>query len=334
MNVAIVGCGWIAHSHAGVLKEMPDISLVAFADAVLDRAEEFVKEYGCEGSHAYTSLEDMLENEEIDVLHICSLHHQHILMAMAALKRRIHVFMEKPPALNMEQLHQLDEVRDRGVIGVCFQNRYEDSVKEIARILSEEAGKILGARAIVTWKRGAEYYLGSGWRGKKETEGGGVLINQTIHALDLLQYFLGMPETVEGTIMNHHLKGVIEVEDTAEAYLTYPDKMACFYATTGFCEDSPMLIELVCENMNIRMETPKVMITDKSGNVRVLDFSADESRVERGYLGNGHAECIKDYYDCLKTGRKFPITIEEAAKTLRLMCAIYESAEKREVILL
>lgn len=334
MNVAIVGCGGIARVHASTLNQLPGIFLVAFADIKSDRAESFVKQYGSEGSKAYTSFEEMLEAEQIDVLHICVPHYLHVPMAVAALKKNINVFMEKPPALNMEQLHQLDEVKDNAMLGVCFQNRYNQSVKEVCRLLSEEAGKILGARAFVTWGRDASYYVDSGWRGSLTTEGGGVLINQTIHTLDLLRYFLGMPEQIEGTVINHHLKGVIEVEDTAEAYFTYPDKMACFYATTGFCTNSPVFVELVCENMTIRMEETKLTIAYENGEKEEKDFTVSGNHIGKGYWGNGHAACIKDYYDCLKEGRKFPITIDDAGETLRLMRGIYESAEKREVVTL
>ena len=109
------------------------------------------------------------------------------------------------------------------------------------------------------------YYPESGWRGSLKTEGGGVLINQSIHTLDLLVQFLGKPTHAEATMSNHHLGGVIEVEDTMEAYLRFGEATALFYATTAHCADSPVLVELVCENATLRMEEQEVSLSWKDG---------------------------------------------------------------------
>lgn len=335
MNSAIVGCGGIAHVHADALRQMDGVNLCAFADIKPERAEEFVTQFGNENSHAYQSFEEMLEKEQIDVLHICTPHYLHVPMAIAALEKGINVFMEKPPALSMDQLSELDRVKGNAALGVCFQNRYNASVRQVKSLLdSGEAGKVLGARAFVTWHREAPYYTESGWRGSIATEGGGVLINQSIHTLDLLKHFLGMPEKIEGTVINHHLKGVIEVEDTAEAYLLYPDKVALFYATTAFCTDSPVMVELVCEKMTIRMEETKLTITEKGKPSKEMDFSVPANSVGKAYWGNGHMACIADYYDCLRNNRRFPVTIESAGETLRLMRGIYESYNRKAPVVL
>ena len=84
-------------------------------------------------------------------------------------------------------------------------------------------GKVVGGRAFVTWRRDETYYAGSPWKGNLATEGGGALINQSIHTLDLLLRYLGLPEQVEASCSNHHLKGIIEVEDTVEAWMAFGD---------------------------------------------------------------------------------------------------------------
>ena len=98
-------------------------------------------------------------------------------------------------------------------------NPCTQAVKQL--LLSGKAGSVLGVRGFVTWSRGKDYYRNSGWRGSLAREGGGVLINQSVHTLDLMTYFAGKPEEVEASMQNHHLKGVIEVEDTMEAYIRY-----------------------------------------------------------------------------------------------------------------
>ena len=179
MKAAIVGCGNIAAVHAKSISLLEGVELAAAADIRRDRAEKYEREYGC---HAYDSLESMLEAERPDVLHICTPHYLHVPMAQYALQRGIHVFCEKPPVISEEQLSCLEKAvaEGPGRAGFCFQNRYNPSILYVKELLaSGKAGKIKGARGIVTWHRDAAYYTQSGWRGKLETEGGGALINQS-----------------------------------------------------------------------------------------------------------------------------------------------------------
>ena len=274
----------------------------------------------------------MIEKEKIDILHICTPNYLLVPMAIYAAKHNINVFMEKPPAVSREQFLQLKSVKDQVQIGVCFQNRYNKSVQYIREILQNgKAGKIIGARAFITWNRGEKYYTQSGWRGNFKTEGGGLLINQAIHTLDLLIYFLGNPLAVEGNIIKHHLKNIIEVEDTAEAYIQFKYVTASFYGTNAFCTNSPVLFELVCENMAIRMEETEVTCIFEDKTEERLSFK-QEQLVGKNYWGNGHAPCINDYYDCLENNKHFLIDIDEAYKALQLTLGIYESSKTKNVI--
>ena len=247
MKAVIVGCGNIGAVHAESIRRLEGASLCAAADIRPERAASYAEKYGC---RAYASLEEMLEKERPDVLHICTPHYLHVPMTAYALQRGIHVFCEKPPVISEEQLDALTRAAAEGPgrAGFCFQNRYNPGVLFIRELLaSGRLGKVKGARGIVTWNRGEAYYTQSGWRGRLETEGGGALINQSIHTMDLLGVFLGKPVSVEAQTANHHLPGVIEVEDMMEAYIRYADAAACFYATTAYTEDAPPLIELSCE---------------------------------------------------------------------------------------
>ncbi len=324
-----MGCGGIAAVHGAVLSQNPDTKAVAYADIKKERAQAFAEQYG---GNAYGSLSEMLANEEIDVLHICTPHYLHVPMALEALKKGIHVLMEKPPAISHEQLKELEQAAAGKRVGVCFQNRYNKDVQKAQELIrSGKAGKILGARAVVTWHRDAPYYTQSGWRGTWATEGGGVLINQSIHTLDMLRYFLGEPTAVEAHVCNHHLKDVIEVEDTAEAYIAFGDVTALFYATTAYCTDSPVMVEILCENMTLRMEDGRLTCTAKGGKAEVFTFETDNC-LGKSYWGYGHQELIGDYYRCLLEGRPFPVPASDAANTLRLMLGIYDSSKKGEPV--
>ena len=331
MRAAIVGCGVIADVHAKCLQQMKNCSIVAFADMKKERAEGFAERFG---GNVYTDYKEMLKQEKPDVLHICTPHYLHVPMAIAGLEAGVNVFMEKPPVISWEQLKELKAAaaRAKGKLGFCFQNRYNLCVLKAKELIeSGEAGKILGARGLVTWHRDASYYTGSGWRGSLETEGGGVLINQSIHTLDLLHYILGKPLTAEASMSNHHLKGVIEVEDTMEAYVQFEQGTASFYATTAYCADVPPLIEIACENMRIRMEDPGLTIYHKDGRIEVPDL-CKVPVLGKSYYGSGHKSCIGDFYDCVETGRHFPQELVDMEDSIRLMLAVYESARKGRVV--
>lgn len=336
MKTAIVGCGAIAKMHASVLGEMPNVEIVGFADCKIDRAEEYKRQYGQESTGVYASLEEMLDAEHVDVLHICTPHYLHTPMAIYALDKGVHVFTEKPPAISREQFAQLKKAAEKGTarLGICFQNRYNESTKAMEDLLaSGKGGKVIGARAFVSWMRTKEYYTESGWRGKWETEGGGCLINQSVHTLDLLNRFMGESAVeTQANMMNYHLNDVIEVEDTVSAYIRYPHATACFYATTAYEENRPIMIDIECENMSLRLEGSYVTCIYKDGRREELSFYNGYT-IGKDYWGTGHKACIGDFYHCLETGKKFPIEVEDVESTFQLMMDIYQSAREGRIVL-
>ena len=157
----------------------------------------------------------------------------------------------------------------------------------------------------MTWRRDEDYYMGSPWKGSLATEGGGVLINQSIHTLDLLLRYLGMPEQVEATCTNHHLKGVIEVEDTGGTWMAFEDgKRACFYASNGYATDAPILLELQGEKGRITVNGSEVTLWTTEDGAEHFSYET-QNGIGKGYWGCGHQECIRDFYRCLEGGRRF-----------------------------
>ena len=338
MKAAIVGCGCIASVHAQSIVKLEKAELVGFADIRKERAKEFAARYG---GRAYGSLEEMVACERPDVIHICTPHYLHVPMAVYGLSQGANVFMEKPPAISKEQWEQLCRAAEdsQGRIGFCFQNRYNPSVQMARKLItSGKAGQIKGGRGLVTWSRSREYYEDSDWRGRIRTEGGGALINQSIHTLDLLGYLLGKPHYADARMANHHLAGVIEVEDTVEAYINYEKANASFYATTAYCDDAPPIIEIVCEDMTLRIEEPDLTLRYKDGRIErptLEQFGLEsDAPIGKSYWGKGHAACIGDFYECLENGTRFHQDLEGVADTLQLMLAVYESAKIREGVFL
>jgi predicted dehydrogenase len=327
LKAALVGCGAIAPVHAGILHSLPGVQLCACADTRLERAQALAEAHGMA---AYNSLEALLDSESIDVLHILTPHALHLPMAEAAVARGIAIFTEKPPVITREQWARLQALAARVSVGICFQNRY-NAATEAARALlqSGEAGRVLGARGIVTWRRDAAYYSQSGWRGTRALEGGGVLINQSIHTLDLLVHLLGAPEGVQVSMHNRHLSGVIEVEDTLEAYWRWGDAPGVFYATTAYGVDAPVMLEIACERATLRIEGgARYTIYWADGRETREDFAMD-GVLGKNYWGNGHEPCIRDFYRCLQAGESFPIGVADVADTMELVLMLYEMGDKK-----
>lgn len=324
IRVGLAGCGAIARVHAAVLRSLPGVQLCACCDIVREKAEDLARADGCAVYENYT---DMLDQEKPDAVHLCLPHYLHVPMAEAAAERGIAVFTEKPPAIDRQQWERLRKAAGKVPVGVCFQNRYNMNVQAAkARIADGTYGALTGARAFVTWRRDAAYYRDSAWRGRRETEGGGALINQAIHTLDLLVWIMGAPETVKGTLRNHHLAGQTEVEDTAELFMRLGGKPALLYASNAYATDAPVLIEFQMEKAALRLEGNTLDIITPDGTEH-LTFPVPET-LGKGYWGNGHLPCIRDFYRSLEEKRPYQNDVASVADTTEAMLQIYESERR------
>ncbi len=320
LQIGIVGCGGIAQVHARVLTSLPEVRLAACADIRPERAEKMGAQYGC---RAYASMEDMLEGEKLDAVHLCTPHYLHTPMALECARRGLAVFMEKPPAISQAQWAQLAALDGAVPVGVCFQNRFNPNYADAKALIgTEEIGALKGARAFVTWDRDAAYYLDSGWRGAWATEGGGALINQAIHTLDQLLEVMGRPDGVYCTMAQHRHGGVIEVEDTVEARLIFGQNTALFYATTAYAADAPVLLEFLCEKAVLRLEDGELEIRYNDGRRERRAYPQVET-LGKGYWGNGHLPCIQAFYDHVRTGKPYPNTLKSAENTVQVMLEMY-----------
>lgn len=325
-RIGIVGCGSIANTHAWAIGRQNDAKLVAFADIKPERASMFSQKYTDNKALVFDNLSQMLKDADLDVLHICTPHYLHVPMAIEALKAGVSVFCEKPPAINMEQFEQLHEVVSvtKAKLGFCFQNRYNKTV-EVAdeTVKSGKLGKILGARAFVTWRRDEGYYE-TDWKGKLSTEGGGALMNQSVHTLDLILRYMGEPVEVKASLTNHHLPSDIEVEDTVEAWMRFNDgERACFYASTGYATDAPVVLELTCEKGTVGIGDGYVIVR-KEGCVPECIAVEEAVGMGKSYWGTGHAACINDFYRSLDSEERFQNDLEGVRNTMKTMMKIYD----------
>ncbi|HBQ63547.1 MAG TPA: gfo/Idh/MocA family oxidoreductase [Clostridiales bacterium] len=333
-SAGIVGCGNISSAHGGFLAGWDGAELRAVCDIDPERLEQATKKFGCRG---YLDFQTMLTQEDMDIVHICTPHYLHASMAVEAMRSGRHVFCEKPMATTTEDalkmIHASEETGKK--LGICFQNRYNpESLRMKEMVDSGCYGKIEGIRAFVTWNREALYYQESNWRGTWEREGGGVLINQAIHTLDLVQWLAGKPERLRADVFTSTLSGVIEVEDSAAIYFESANgSKNIIYATNSFVMDSPIILEMVMEQATARIEEG-LRVLDRSGEV-LETYAREEDPQRQGikyYWGNSHGRIIQDFYRCIEEEIPFPVDGKAGMEALRIVEASYRSSRARDFI--
>lgn len=219
LKVGIVGCGNIFTMHATSCTHLPNAKLVGVCDIKKDRADKASKKYGVQ---AYYDYKELIDKEKIDLVHICVPHYLHPIISKYALERGVHVLCEKPMSIKYEDaLENVRIAEQNGVkYGIIFQCRFNDTAKLVKEnIVSGKLGKVLSARVVLTWCKPDEYYSLSDWKGTWDKEGGGVIIDQAIHSLDLANWFIDdEPVCVQAHLSNRGHE-IMEVDDTGEGFI-------------------------------------------------------------------------------------------------------------------
>ncbi|MGI6715705.1 MAG: Gfo/Idh/MocA family protein [Eubacteriales bacterium] len=337
-RAGIVGCGNIFPMHAVSVTKCENAKLVAVCDIKEDRAIRCAKEFNC---NYYTDYKEMIEKENLDVIHICLPHYLHPIVAIYAMEHGVNVLTEKPMSITLEDAKAMIDTANRTgkFLNCIFQNHYNAGTVLVKELYDKgELGKINSARCQVTWNRSDEYYSSSDWKGTWDKEGGGVIIDQAIHTLDMLRYIIN--EDIDYVDANISKRGhaKIDVEDSAEGVIKYKSGLlTAFYAINYYSWDAPVEIEIDCENALVRMSADTSVVKFKDGRTVIAERNPNENfdyGNVKSYWGVNHVKQIKNYYHCLETGEKPFIPIEEAYKTQEMVCAIYQSGkEGRKVYL-
>ncbi len=214
LKTGIAGCGKVAHLHAKALVNLEQSEFLAVASRSETNRNDFASKYKVK---AYVNVEDMVKTEKLDLLIVCTPHPAHKEPAITAMESGAHVLVEKPLASCLADCDEMIRTSRRTgkILGVVSQRRFYESCKRIKKAMDD--GKIgrpvLSIVYMLSWRDQA-YYRSDPWRGKWDGEGGGILVNQAPHQLDLLQWYMGEPAELFGiwTNLNHPY---IEVEDTA-----------------------------------------------------------------------------------------------------------------------
>lgn len=335
LRVGIVGCGNIFTMHATSAHHLKNSTIVGVCDIKPDRADRAAKKYNCK---AYYDYKELISKDNIDVVHICVPHYLHPIISRYAIEQGVHVLCEKPMSIKYEDaIANVKLAEEKGVkYGIIFQCRYNDSAKLVKENLDNgKLGKIISARVVLTWSKPDEYYSLSDWKGTWDKEGGGVVIDQAIHSIDLANWFINDEvESVQAQLSNRGHE-IMEVDDSAEGFIKYKNGATLgFWAMNNYGCDDPIEIRLCCENGRVVMDYDNAEIVLNDGTRITAKTSIDpDVNYEGGkdYWGFQHIREIADFYDAVENDREPTISGREALKIQKLICEIYGENNKNFV---
>lgn len=328
-GIGLIGCGRIAPNHARNIVELENAELKAVCDIIPEKAQKFNKEYGGE---VYTDYRRVLDRKEIDIVAIATPSGMHAGIGIEAAEAGKHVIVEKPMALSLYDADRLIEACRRNAVylGVCHQNRYNLVVQKLRRALEEgRFGKLTHGVASIRWFRNQAYFEQDDWHGTWAQDGG-VLMNQSIHNIDLLLWMMGQPESVFAKIATQQHR--IEVEDLGLGIVNFNN------GAYGMIEASSSIYpKNLEETLNIFGETGTVILGGTSINKietwRFTDAGDDEAEVIKNVgesppniYGFGHRILYQRFLKAIETGSSFDIPGEEGRKGLELILGMYHSS--------
>ena len=329
MKLAIIGMGIMGCRYAKMISEgyVKNIEITAVT-RISEERKEALKEIFDGGALIFQTADELFDaieekKVEVDSVLIVTPHLSHADLAVKAMKLGVHVLCDKPAGSYSRQARQMKEEANAHkelYFGMMFNQRMNPKYQKIREIVQGgKYGKMIRVSWTITdWYRPDGYYAAGAWRGTWDGEGGGILLNQCPHNLDLLQWICGMPLEVQA-FCNEGKYHDISVEDEVTAYFTFENgATGIFFATNSYGVNSSPEFELIFENGIMRYQDGKLKLNDK---VIEKDIKGD---VERSYWGNGHGGLIKRFYD-----ENIYFAPETAINTMNMMFDIYDSANAR-----
>lgn len=328
LKFAIIGCGRICKVHAAVLSNLPEVKVVAVCDVVEERAKKFATKYNCQFT---TSYRDILKRDDVDVIDICAPSFLHSEIAINSANAGKHVVSEKPIALSLEDADRMIEsCKKAGVnLFVVKQNRYNPPIVKLKEALDEgRFGKIYFGNATVRWYRSQSYYEENEWFGKF---GGGVLINQASHNIDMLQWLMGpVTQVYAKTATAGH---DIAVEDLGIAIVKFRNgAWGTIEATTcAYPKNLEGSITIIGENGTVQIggiQMNKTTIWEFKDYRNEDGLYSKYSTNPPDIYGYGHIKMMEDVVNTiLNNSSNKVIDGVEGRKSLELILALYESAK-------
>jgi len=345
LRVGVVGCGKIAINHVTALNDLAEVEVVGVCDSDAERAAEFARTFGV--PHSHTDLEDFMASG-LDAVTVCTPHPAHELVVLAAARHGLHVLCEKPIAVTLDEADRMIAATDAAGVkfGVLFQRRFWPAAQRITRALADgRLGQPIVGSVIVRLGRDAAYYA-EPWRGRWDTEGGGALMTQAIHHVDLLSSYMGPAVAVHGRIATLKLGEHIEVEDTAVATIEFASgALASLQVSTTYAPGlgAQILVSDRAGRAASVTEFPEgtpgqtdiwtLPGEEEYRQVYSTQINADPELAEiHSNLVPFHRLQIEDFVRAVIDDRDPVVTGREARKPLEIVLAIYESSRTGHTI--
>jgi len=350
LRFAIVGCGSIASTQLQAIRGLPPemAAVVACVDIDPERASQFAVQHSLKA----LSWEDLLVSNDVDAVTFCTPSGIHAEQGVQALRSGKHVIVEKPMDVNLAACDALIQARDEtGLqLAVVSQHRFDPaSIVVHNKLSSGELGNVILAEARIPWFRTQEYYDSGDWRGTWAMDGGGCVMNQGVHTVDLLRWFCGAPKRVHAR-MNTAAHTGIEVEDSLVATVEFQNgALATILASTSMYPGFPasLMISGTKGTAMIEGDELKVLAIEgqeqwvsKSSSLHALQVATGGTRAaaagragqvalaDSGYAwGDAHREQFRDFVECCRTGRTPVVSGHEGRNSVELVLALYESAK-------
>ncbi|MDO4575796.1 MAG: Gfo/Idh/MocA family oxidoreductase [Planctomycetia bacterium] len=338
----IIGCGMISNFHAKAIQSLPNARLVACFDVFEASAQRLSEATGC---RAYTKLEDFLADPELEIVTIGTPSGAHLDPAVAAAKAGKHVIVEKPLEITLARCDEIIRVcRENGVkLATVFHSRFHDSSMAMKNAIeSGKFGRLTVGDAYVKWFRSQQYYDSGAWRGTWKLDGGGALMNQAIHSVDLLTWLMGPVVEIQAIFdcLDHER---IEVEDTAVASLRFASgALGVIEASTAIYPGYLKKIEIHGSQGSATLEeedlirwdfaekTPEdeAILAGMANRKSSGGGAADPSAIDF----HGHAKLFADMVDAIENDREPKINGPEGRRAVEIILGIYKSAETGQAV--
>ena len=337
LGFGIVGCGMISRFHARAIAEVKGTKLVACFDQFPAAADKLAAETGC---RAYHQLDELLADPQVDIVTIGTPSGAHMEPALAAAKAGKHVIVEKPLEVTLKRCDRIIKTCDEnGVkLGAIFPSRFHDSSRKVKQAIDAgRFGKLTVGDSFVKWYRTQQYYDSGAWRGTWALDGGGALMNQAIHSVDLLTWLMGPVSEVQAysATLAHER---IEVEDTIVASLRFANgALGAIEATTAAYPGYLKRIEIHGSEGSALLEEEDLKAWDFAKKTR-QDAAILEAMQQKKSGGggasdpaaighHGHAIQFRDFVEAIKKDRAPAVDGREGRRSVEIIVAIYKAAE-------
>ena len=335
VRFALIGCGVIANFHATAIEQIPEATLVGVYDEYRPGAERFVQTRPVQ---IFDSLEALLASDEVDAVGICTPSGLHTQQAVAAMRAGKHVVVEKPMSLSLDDADLLIRTAKETGVKVCVisQYRFSDAVQEIRRAIDAGAfGRIVSGSLQMKYFRSHEYYASGGWRGTWAMDGGGCLMNQGIHGIDMFRYLMGPVKSL--TAITKTQTRQIEVEDSAVAVLEFANgAIGTLEGSTTCYPGYPRRIEICGDAGSIVLEEDSILRWDMPipcnlpvGNAAKNVGSSDPKAIRV----DGHVKQIGNLVDAVLRGTPLMADAASGRPPLEIILAVYESSKTGKPVL-